>query len=438
MPGLVTTPLRVLNAKQFVEMFGESEDNIYFFLGKYITWATEENPDVDDNNPAIPQDSIGDLRSVWDEMIAMKKVQAADVSLGLHRYDWTHGTVYDAYDDQDGYLRYKKWYMVTSQNQVFACLNNGRTLSAGQYVGAQSTFEPFYDSVNPTVTIFTTPDGYTWMYLYSISPSDFLKFSTPSWMPCVAIEDHTKAKTGIYSIILESFGTGYTAGDCTVTITGDGVGATATPVIVGGQIVRITITNPGQNYTRAQVSISGANSSPASARAVTFNKGGFGGRPAYDLGAYFVLTSVALSYGEGGLIPTYNEYRQFGLMRNPLLNDESTVATGSIYNMIYRLQVSTSDMFTPDTQVAVNGGTAYVIEYDTSDPVNKYLTLGSPTVSIGVGATITSGISTATVLLVADEPDLAPDTGDVLYLENANPIYRRSDQQEVFVLTCEF
>lgn len=437
MSGLVTTPLRVLNANQFVEMFSEPEDNIYFFLGKYTTWATEENLDVDDNNPPIPQDSFTDLRSVWSEMIALKKVQSADISLGLHRYDWTHGTVFDAYDDRDGYLRYKKWYMVTSQNQVFVCLNNGRVLSGGQYVGAQSTFEPFYDSVNPTVTIFNTPDGYTWMYLYSISPSDFLKFATPSWMPCISTEDDTKTKTGIYSAIMDSFGTGYSAGDCTVTISGDGTGATATPVVVGGQITQIVITNPGTGYTYATVTINGANTVPAAARAVTFDRGGFGGRPAYDLGAYFVLTSVALQYGEGGVIPTYNEYRQFGLMRNPTLVGGS-VATGTIYNMIYRLRVSSSDMFTPDTQVSVNGGTAYVIEYDTADPANKYLTLGSPTVSIGVGATITVGISTATVLEVVDAPDLTPATGDVLYLENTNPIYRRGDQQEVFVLTCEF
>lgn len=438
MPGLVTTPMRVLNAKQFVEMFSETEDNIYFFLGKYISWESSTDPNVDDNNPEIPQDSFVDLRSVWDEMIALKKISSADVSLGVHRYDWIHGTVYDAFDDKDGYLRYKKWYMVTSQNQVFVCLNNGRTLSGGQYVGTQSTYEPFYDPISPTIRVFDTPDGYTWMYMYSISPSDFLKFSTPTWMPCTAFADNNNASTGIYSIILEEFGTGYSSGDCVVTITGDGVGATAVPVLSAGQIVRIDITNPGEGYTKADVVISGTNSTPAVARPVTFNSGGFGGNPAYDLGAYFVLTSIAIQYGEGGVIPTYNEYRQFGMIRNPVLADGNTVATGSIYNMIYNVRVSSDDLFVADQQVVVNGGTAYVVEYNTGDPLNKYLTLGSLTVEIGVGDTIVAGLSSATVLEVLDSPDLTPAAGDVLYLENANPIYRRGDQQEVFVLTCEF
>ena len=437
MTGLVTTEFRVTNAKQYIEMFNESEDNIFFFLAKNTPWTDSETGAVDENNPPNPVESKYDLRDVWSEMIALKKLIPSDVSLGLHRYDWTVGTKYDQYDDRDGFIHFKKWYVMNSQNQVFCCLNNGRVLSGGTYEPAASTFEPFFDGNNPTVTVFNIPDGYVWKYMFTVPFGDFLKFTTPTWMPCLSWEDPSKASTGIYSIVMTNFGLGYDQAQTTVDIVGDGSGATATAVVVGGQITKINITNPGQGYTYASVVVGGPNTTEASARAICFNRNGIGGRPAYDLGAYFVINSVTLAYGEGGLIPTFNEYRQFGLIRNPILTDGATTASGSIYNMIYRVKVSTPDLFGPDEVVSVNGGTAMVIHYETPWP-DQYLTLGSVTTSINVGDTITSGTKSASVLEVLDVPDLLYGSGDVLYLENASPIYRNSNQQEQFVLVNEW
>lgn len=432
MSGLVTSEFRVHNAKQFIEAFSETEDNMYFFVGRNISWDNE-------NDPPVAIDAKYELRDVWTQMIALKKILPSDVTLGLRRYDWTSGVTYDAFDDQDGYQMFKQWYVVTSQNQVFACLNNGKALSGGQYVGTPSTYEPFFDGATPSVTIFNTPDGYTWKYMYTIAPGDFLKFSTPTWMPCTPTETPSNGSSGIYSIILTDFGSGYSVGDCYVTIQGDGTGAQATPVIVGGQITKINITNPGSGYTRANVVISGTNTGPASARAVALGFNKFGARPAVDLGAYYAISSVSLQYGEGGVIPTYNEYRQFGIIRNPLLAG-GALATSSIYNMVYRVRVNSSDLFDADEQLTIGAGqgTAYVIEYDTSDPLNKYLTLGSATAIIQPATILSSGVKTATVVSVEDQPDLTPGSGDILYLENTQPIYRTAAQTETFCLVSEF
>ena len=436
MVGLVTSEFRVHNAKQFIEMFSEPEDNIYFFIAKFKSWLNSNGENID-ATPPTPIDSKFELRNVWNEMIAIKKILVSDVSLGLRRYDWTHGTIYDQYDDTDGYLHYKKWYATTSQNQVFACLDNGRRLSGGTYLGVASTYEPFYDPANPTVTIFNTPDGYTWRYMYTISPSEFLKFTTPSWIPCTSVEDQFGKSTGIYSVFLKGFGTGYSDSTTTVTIEGDGTGATATPVIVGGQVVRINITSPGTGYTFARVVITGTNETPAVARAICFGRHGIGSRPAVELGAYYVISSVNLQYGEGGVIPVFNDYRQFGYLRNPRLLD-NTVATASLYNMIYRLKVTSADLFHQDETLSVNGGTAVVVNYETADPNAKYLVVASPTVLINVGDTLTIDTRSATVVAVEDQPDLIPGTGDVLFTEMSNPIYRSGDQQESFIMASEF
>jgi hypothetical protein len=73
--------------------------------------------------------------------------------------------------------------------------------------------------------------------------------------------------SGISSIEITNSGTGYTSAP-TITITGDGIGATAQARIVNGSIQSIQITNRGIDYTRAVVTISGGGGYGASASAI--------------------------------------------------------------------------------------------------------------------------------------------------------------------------
>lgn len=82
----------------------------------------------------------------------------------------------------------------------------------------------------------------------------------------VLIEEVPESFTGIDSIAMINPGKNYVSLP-TVTITGDGVGATAVANIVNGKIDKITVTSKGSNYTRATVSITGGGGSEASAAA---------------------------------------------------------------------------------------------------------------------------------------------------------------------------
>lgn len=72
----------------------------------------------------------------------------------------------------------------------------------------------------------------------------------------VVFEEVPQSFTGISSVQVTNPGTGYTSTP-TVTITGDGIGATAEAVIVNGTIQSISVTNRGIDYTRAIATISG-------------------------------------------------------------------------------------------------------------------------------------------------------------------------------------
>lgn len=83
----------------------------------------------------------------------------------------------------------------------------------------------------------------------------------------VTIEEVPLSFTGVSSILVTNPGVNYVLAP-TVTITGDGTGATAEAVIVNGQLERIDIVNRGINYTRAVVEISGGGGVGAQATAV--------------------------------------------------------------------------------------------------------------------------------------------------------------------------
>ena len=89
-------------------------------------------------------------------------------------------------------------------------------------------------------------------------------FSTPSFGYTDAagvvrncfIEEVLQSFTGVESIDIVTAGSGFVTTP-TVTIEGDGVGATAKALIVNGGVKKVEVTNPGTGYTTAAVTISG-------------------------------------------------------------------------------------------------------------------------------------------------------------------------------------
>ena len=94
--------------------------------------------------------------------------------------------------------------------------------------------------------------------------SQFDVFDSVGTLRRVQIEEIPQSFSGVTEIQVIDPGSGYTTRP-TVTITGDGTGATAEAVVVNGRVISINVTNRGINYTRAIVTISGGNGFGASA-----------------------------------------------------------------------------------------------------------------------------------------------------------------------------
>ena len=89
-----------------------------------------------------------------------------------------------------------------------------------------------------------------------MTSTEFDVFDRTGTRRTVILEEVPQSYTGVSSIQVTNRGAGFITNP-TVTITGDGVGATATATIVNGGLDSITVTNRGSGYTRAVATLSG-------------------------------------------------------------------------------------------------------------------------------------------------------------------------------------
>jgi hypothetical protein len=159
-------------------------------------------------NPTTPVDSYQETYfDIWRNMIAAKRIQASDVSSIVPQYNWTNNTVYTQYTDTDPDLPTKQFYVITSDGNVYKCIDNN--------LGGYSTSKP----TGTGTSIISTSDGYRWKYMYTVTSASSLKFSTVDWIPVQTLTSNngsaqwnvqqTAANGAIHHIEVVANGYGY-------------------------------------------------------------------------------------------------------------------------------------------------------------------------------------------------------------------------------------
>lgn len=167
-----TKDLSINNAQAFVDALNASDGSstknsviLYAVMGNTTDWTNEPNPNfVEDTEQNLQYEQHR-------KFIGAKKIDVGSVSHVVPRYDWASGTVYSMYRDTDKSMFERQYYALTDQYNVYKCLYNNK--------GSASTVKPTGFSTLP----FTTSDGYTWKYLYTISLGEADKFLTSVHMP---------------------------------------------------------------------------------------------------------------------------------------------------------------------------------------------------------------------------------------------------------------
>ena len=243
MPGIVTRRFRLHNAEQFYEAFSEAAPtNMYLFIARVSPWP-------DDNNPPTPTDSVQETEyNSWKKMLAAKRVQTADVTFTVPRYNWTAGKVYREYSSLSTTLfdtpaSSNGMYVASDTFDVYKCLFNNK--------GATSTVAPTGTSTSTLVTA----DGYHWKYMYTVDAGNALKFLSTSWQPVktLASDDgsaqwdvQVAAANGAVNIVdVTTFGNSYLTNTGTLAAVADGdtmtltSGASGTDNIYNGSALYI-------------------------------------------------------------------------------------------------------------------------------------------------------------------------------------------------------
>ena len=404
MAAIITDQIRILNAKNFVAGVSTSTNSYYSFVG--LTDPTALQSDWD-NDPPSPIDNFTNHNDFWDTAIALKKINASDVKQVVNKNSWTSGTTYDYYRHdysitnppkhaQGTSLYSSNYFVLNSDFRVYICLKNGT--SPENPDGKPSLDEPTFTDLEPKVA-GTSGDGYVWKYLYTIKPSELIKFDSTEFMPVPADwasgSDNSAVRDnaidgGIKVVVIQNRGVGLGTANRTYTrvpIKGDGSGAECTVVVnADQQIGSVDVTNQGSNYTFGTVDIVGGGlprpDSYPQLDVIIPPTGGHGSDIYKELGATNALVYSRIENdSENPDFITGNQIARIGILENPKAFGSSSILTLDKASAAYAMRLTgagySSATFTADsiiTQTTGTGVTAIgkVISYDQITGVLKY------------------------------------------------------------------
>ena len=196
MPAVVTDQFRILNASNFVDTvtgIGGTDPSSSFYVsvslpnptvvgfGRTSTWNTA-TPN--------PVDNINDNNHIGDTSLFGKRVIGRNVRRLIRRVNWTQGTRYEMYRHdysvsspspitQSSRLYDARYYVMNENFNVYICIDNGS--SGINTTGNASQDEPTFTDLEPSKA-GESGDGYVWKYLFTVAPSDIIKFDSTDFI----------------------------------------------------------------------------------------------------------------------------------------------------------------------------------------------------------------------------------------------------------------
>ena len=469
MPAIITEHFRQHNAEQFFESFSEAAPTTYYlFIGK-STPFTLSTSGGSDNSPPVPTDDIVTEHYKWDSMLAAKLISSSDVSYVIPRRNWANNTIYDMYEHDISTsntttsgatnLYAGTYYFMTADYRVYKVLDNNGGVA---YSGSEPTSE--------TSTPFEL-GGYRLQYMYKITTSEVTKFLTSDFIP-VSTDTTVSgdAVNGALDVVRTTAGSGYTDGTYYSPVDGDGTNGIVKIVVAGGSIVKqgsagTNMYTIGSGYTFANVDLTNVytnvglstagnigSGTGGSVQPIISPNGGHGFDAVHELGAHFVMTNIKLEQNEGTDFTVANDFREVGIIKNPFNFGTTTVATSSTARQTYSVTLTAAPTvpYEIDETItqSVTGAVGRVVEFDATNNIIYYqqeqyanygVAANGNVIAFSGSNVITgstsNGVGTASTYA---NPELQPDSGKVIYIENRRPISRASDQTEDIKIVVEF
>ena len=358
MPAIITDQIRVLNASNFVSGIGNASNSYYVFIG--LPNASEKASDWNTSTP-FPIDNFNEHDDIYDTLISAKKINSSDVLRVVSKITWSSGTIYEMYrhdysinkltpQTSASNLYNSNYYVMNKDFRVYLCISNGASPSNGGQ-GIISLDEPIHTDLEPRLE----SDGYVWKYLYTIKPSDIVKFDSADFIPLPSdwstntdVEDvRNNAVDGkIETVVIEDVGSAnyqFTGTKNNVPIRGDGSGALASVTFIDGKPSSVQVTNGGSGYSFATLDLdSVVTGAGASFSVIIPPAGGHGSNIYRELGSNKVLIYSRIENSDitNPDFPTGNQFARIGIVKNPQVFDSTNILDTPAASGLYGLRLT--------------------------------------------------------------------------------------------------
>jgi len=438
MPAIISDQFRILNAENFAKSVtgvADTSNTYYTFIGLPNALSLEAggSPIWATNTPA-PLDGFKEEFEIKESIIAMQQISSDDIRRLIRKVTWVAGNTYEMYrHDYSVYnptpvtgqtsLYEANYYVINEDFRVYICLNNGTDPENPK--GRPSYDQPTFIDLEPRAA-GASGDGYVWKYLYTIKPSEIVKFDSIEYVPVPndwglvgeSISTKNNAIDGkIEVILINDRGSNYqplSTSFSNVPILGDGSGGKATITIDSfGKVSEVFVTDGGRDYTFGTIEfypgapgseITGplgklnntgiGNTSYTEFQVIIPPKGGHGYDIYRELGSYRVLLySRYATDGQNPDIILNNDFARVGILRNPTeFNSDNQLLDVSVVSGLSGLKlagVTTNTTYAIDSKITQNvglGSTAigFVASWDPITGVLKYYqTVGSASSATG-------------------------------------------------------
>jgi hypothetical protein len=409
MAAIVTDQFRIFNTSNFINSVDDTSNSYYVFLGlpNPTNVGFGRTSDWNTNTPN-PIDNFDYENGYHDTMMFGKKITTLNTRRLIRRIDWAIGVKYEMYRHdysintqspitKSSRLYDTNYYVINSDYRVYICIDNGS--SGINPTGNASQDEPTFTDLEPSKA-GESGDGYLWKYLFTVPPSDIIKFDSTEYITVpnnwntstdaqiAAVRengDSTVNDNQIKKVYIESQGSGYNSGIGQVlNIQGDGSGGQVVVDVVSGKITNTQISSGGKGYSYGMVDLGSINSSANSAAKlipIIPPSKGHGYDLYKELGADKILVYARFDDSTKDF-PIDTKFSQIGIIKNPVSYGSNTIFTDNQYSSLYAIKflttnnssISVGDKITQVITAGVTTGNAYgyVASYDSETKVLKY------------------------------------------------------------------
>ena len=409
MSAIVTDQFRILNASNFVDSIDSANNSYYITVGlpnpainaygRSTTWNT---------NPPTPTDSISSNAHSGDVVLYGKRITGANVRRIVRKLDWVAGNRYEMYrHDYDinspapitnaSRLYDANYYVMNEDYRVYICIENGS--SGNNLKGNVSLDQPTFTDLEPS-RAGDSGDGYIWKYLYTITPSDIIKFDSTEYIT-VPNDWSTSTDTQIRSIresadsslnenqirtvYIAAEGANYANGlGQEFDLIGDGTGGKVRVDVEGGKITNTTVVSGGKDYSYAFVDLGSINSNTTGTSAnlvpIIPPSKGHGFDVYKELGTDRVLVYARFDDSTKDF-PVDTSFAQVSIVKNPTKVGTSDIYTENTFSGLFSLKLDDSSLSGKPKvgeeivqTLSVGKARGYVASWDDETKVLKYFT----------------------------------------------------------------